>query len=43
MTNPVTIQSHDGIAVLLASVVGHFSHEVQELRVRLDRIDSTPC
>jgi hypothetical protein len=33
----------DGIAVLLASVVGHFSHEVQELRVRLDRIDSTQC
>ena len=32
----------DGIAVLLASV-GHFSHEVQELRVRLDRIDSTQC
>ena len=33
----------DGIAVLLASVVGHFSHEVQVLRVRLDRIDSTQC
>jgi hypothetical protein len=33
----------DGIAVLLASVAGHFSHEVQELRVRLDTIDSTQC